>query len=909
MVALTKLLATKLYIPRVRASLVARPRLLERLDAGMQGKLTLISALPGSGKTTLLSEWQATKANQHFPLAWVSLDESDNDATVFWSYIAKAIETLAPNIANDVLALLHSFPSPPIESVLIMLINVIDSTIQGDFALVLDDYHCIENEAIHIGLTFLLDHLPPSMHIILVTRVDPPLPLARLRVRGQLTEIRTADLRFTLAEAVIYLSQTMKLHLSAENATWLTDRTEGWIAGLQLAALSLRGQEDNASFLQNFSGNQRYVLEYLTQEVLERQPADVQYFLQHTAILYRLSPEICNAITEGTNGLEMLHWLDKANLFLISLDQEQYWYRYHALFRDFLLRTLHNTHTETYVHTLHLRAAAWYEQHALEHEAVHHLLASGDYERTTDYIERIARSMWMRGEGVTLQHWLSTLPEQIVHARPQLNLYFVWSLIASNRTRQAKQRLEEIMAVLQTHDCKDKPCDDEMMHAEALILQATLARFSGDVSRTLALSQQALEYLPLNSTILHSINTLNLAHAYGMRGDVRLASETFQQAITLGRAVDNTYTVILALNTLIRLQIEQGKLRSAFTSCNETQQFAKHHGCEHLLIMSQTAIKEGELFYEWNKLDEAQVRIEQGIALGQHKSNVRFLLQGYMALARVFHAQGEIEQAHTELAQAAELAREHHSSLLVHIEALEARLWLAEGNLPSALSWYERSGLNVDDTPNYAQEFLYLTLVRVLIAQGKLKDVVGLLERLHRSAVSGERNGTVIEILLLQAKANAIQNKKSEAFTAIERSLSLAEPEGYIRQFLDEGKTITQLLTDFLAWNTSTEKTKRLHTYVSSLLDTFARSSTLPLAIAAQSNEVRTRQLPFRETLGEREHEVLHYLATGLSNQAIADEMVVAVSTIKSHLKSIYRKLNVDSRTHAVARARELHLL
>jgi LuxR family maltose regulon positive regulatory protein len=916
MAATTKLLTTKLYIPRIRPSYVARPRLLARLDQGMEGKLTLISAVPGSGKTTVVSEWHAAHAPGRFPLAWVSLDESDNDTTRFWSYIAKAIETLSAGISDDVLALLNSYSSPPIEEVLITLINAIDSTLQHEFALVLDDYHYIETESIHASLTFLLEHLPQNMHLILITRIDPPLPLARFRAHNQLMEIRTVDLRFTYEETITYFQQSMKLNLSSKEVAQLVERTEGWIAGLQLAALSLQ-KEEKADFLHSFNGNHRYILEYLAQEVLDQQPAHIQRFLQQTAILRRLSGELCNAIIGRTDSQEILQWLEKANLFLTSLDQEQRWYRYHSLFRDFLLRVLSKTVSEADIRALHLRASAWYEQHHLMHEAVHHMLASENFERAADLIERVAREEWMRGEALTLRCWLQELPDSLLHSRLQLKLFYIWSLIAANQVEEAQHYLKEVMSTLQESQPlagKNHP-DRAVMKAEAIILQATLARFMNDVPRTIELSQQALQYLPEDDLILNSINALNLGHAYRLRGDVGLASETFKRSITLARAVGNTYTVLLALNNMIQLQIEQGALHSAATYCEESLQFAAQHNSQQLPILSDTYTKKGELFYQWNQLDEARLNGEYGINLGQSKGNTRFLLQGYMAQARLLHAQGEHERAHEILTKAAQVANEHHSSVLIqHIVALQARLWLLQGQLSRAFSWLERCKQNVEDVPNYVYEFEYLTLAHLLIAQGRAKEVVGLLERLRQAARRSQRMGTVIEVCLLQALANYALGQKIEAFTALERALSLAEPEGYIRLFLDEGTVVAQLLTEFIEWkeNTPGKDSREETTYAHTLIACFARIPSDVRGTSSQKRINRTRpdgQLPLVEPLGEREKEVLQYLAAGLSNQAIADEMVVAVSTVKSHLKSIYSKLNVESRTRAVARARELHLL
>lgn len=920
MVSMTRLLATKLSIPRVRSALVVRERLLERLTQGIEGKLTLISALPGSGKTTLMSEWQMTTRDNPFPLCWVSLDESDNDITNFWSYVAKAIETLSTAVSEDTLTLLHSFPNPPIEAVLITLLNAITSTIQGDFGLVLDDYHCIENESIHTSLTFFLDHLPSQMHLILITRADPPLPLSRLRVRGQLTEIRTADLRFTPLETAEFLNQTMQLKVSSHDAAHLTERTEGWIAGLQLAALSLQRQEPVTALLSSFNGNHRYILEYLTQEVVEHLPPHIQSFLQDTAILGRLSAAVCNAVTGRTDSQEILLWLEKANLFLISLDEVQQWYRYHALFRDFLQNSLRATKAEAYTKNLHLRAASWYEQHSLLNEAVHHMLASGDFEQAAQSIERIARAVWMHGEATTLQCWLQALPEPVLHAHPQLGLFSVWSYIASNQLDRAKKHLDEVKTSLQRDPSQFtsgiEP-ESSVMQTEIIILQATIARFLHDISATIALSQQAEKYIPRENAILHSINTLNLGHAYHLQGKSVDASAAFKHSITLGRAAGNIYTVLLALNNLIQLSLEQGSLRSATLYCQESLNVAARHGCEHLPIMSLTAIKEGEILYEQNNLVAAAQKLQHGISLAQPNS-IRFLLQGQMALARLFHAQGADEQAHEHLVEARTLAQAHSSSLLIqHIAALQARLWLSSGKLSRAFSWLKSSPLHVEDNPEYAYEFEYLTLVRLLMAQGKSKEVISLLERLRLSATSGGRTGSVMEIFWLQALANFAHNQPTEAFTALTRALSLTAPEGYTRLFLDEGERAAQVLTRFAPWlheqsTASSTLPTDIQSYVDTLLTTFtlnaSKASKAPLHNGKQ--EARSSENAFLvEALGERESEVLRLLAAGLSNQAIAEEMVVAVSTVKSHLKSIYRKLDVDSRTHAIAKARELHLL
>ncbi len=917
-----QLLATKLYTPPPRPSLVERLRLVERLNAGMKGRLTLISAPAGFGKTTLLSEWRRTFANKHYRLAWVSLDERDNDPTRFWAYCIAALEKVQSSIGEHALHLLSSSPPAPLESILITLMNEFTALPDtawensSDIALVLDDYHFIEAQTIHQSVTFLLDHLPAHVHLIIATRIDPPLPLARLRVQDYLAELRAGDLRFTLDETLAFLDQCMGLRLSLHDVTQLMSRTEGWIAGLQLAALSLRDSTDISGFIEAFTGGHRYILDYLAEEVLVRQTETIKNFLLQTSILTSLSAALCDAVTEREDSQALLITLEKSNLFLIPLDHERHWYRYHSLFGNFLRSCLQQEQPEQ-VDMLHQRASNWYAQQGQFVEAIHYALLGAHFEQAAQLIEQIARMTWMHGEAVTLLGWLDQLPRDILYSRPPLSLFYAWSLITLGRGEKAETFLDDAergLHAMSTDSCEKTEIRTNWSISDILVelmtLRATLARYWGDVPRTIELSDQLLEQVPANNAILRSLITLNLGYAYRIRGDVTHGIQAFTESSTYGQTAQNTYITLLALSNLAHLHMIGGTLRHAFETLKRTIHYASEHGSQRLPIMVMVHVKKGMVLYEWNDLDAASMQLLQSLELAQQTDDARFLVYTYLALARVTQAQGRLEDARHNVALADSIvqASPHLAFLAPRVAAIHVRLELAQGNLAFASQWTMQVPHTTGNQLDYKYEASYLLLTRIFIAQGRAREALELVGRLWQGAEGGGRMNTLVEILVLQAIASVQLSETTKALSYLQRALTLAEPERYCRLFLDEGDTMATLLLVLLETQEIPPFERVSQVYVSKLLAELGKSgSSLASVSNGTSSSVIHEALP--QPLSKREVDVLRCLVSGLSNQAIAREMVLEISTVKSHLKHIYHKLDVENRTQAIARVKELHLL
>ena len=900
----TPLLKTKLYIPSPRPNLVPRPRLIERLNAGLRRRLTLISAPAGFGKTTLLSEWAAGCGR---PVAWVSLDKGDNDPSRFLVYFIAALRMVREELGETGLAMLQSPQLPPVESVLTTLINEIAvASGQGQFALVLDDYHTIKSQSIHNALTFLLDHLPPQMHLVIATRADPPLPLPRLRVQGELTELRITDLRFNDDEVAAFFNKVMDLGLSTDDIAALASRTEGWAAGLQVAALSLQGREDATSFIQAFTGSNRYILDYLVVEVLQQQTEPVQTFLLQTAILDRLTGPLCDAVcsvgagvTTKGSGQATLEGLERANLFVIPLDDERRWYRYHQLFADLLRARLRQMHPD-WIPELYRKAAEWHEQNRLMAEAVGHRLAARDFEEAARLVEQIAQAtLWMRGEMTTFLGWLEALPEEVVRTRPQLILYHTWALLTVTQLDAVEARLRDIEHIFgETEDSVITEAERHRMRGEVTVIRAMVANFRGDRSRAIQLCNQALEIIPEDNLFLRATIVGNLGGAYAVEGDVVAASHAFAEASRLSKAAGNIFTALIAISYLAEMQVSQGQLHQAAKTYQQALELAAERGGRQLPLAGMAYVGMGQLLHEWNDLDEAKRYLMEGIKLSEQQGDttigpgLQVLVDGCVALARVYQAQSDVSSALEVLNKAEQLTRKHASPLSVQVRAAQAQLWVAQGNLAAAGRWAQECGLGLDDEPDYLREFEYLTLARVLVAQGKQDDATVLLARLGQAAEAAGRVRSLVEILAFQAVALQARGETVQAVVALERALSLAEPEGYIRIFVDEGPPMEKLLRRALSRGVAPD-------YVSRLLASIGKT-------AETISPVSQRLI---EPLSPRELEVLRLSAGGFSNREIAEALVIAVTTVKKHISNIYGKLGVRSRTQAVARARDLNLL
>jgi len=902
---LTPLLSTKLRAPRPRAQVVPRPQLTERLQQGAAGALTLLSAPAGFGKTTLLAQWLAESGRS---AAWLSLEPEDNEPVRFLSYLIAALQTLDPHIGTTTLSLLHTPQPAPPETILALLINELEQRERGAFILVLDDYHVITAEPLHRALSFLLEHLPPQMHLILATRADPPLPLARLRARSQLTELRALELRFRSAEADVFLEQVMGLRLAPSDVATLQTRTEGWIAGLQLAALSLRGRADIPAFLAAFTGSHHFVLDYLSDEVLTRQPAEVQAFLLRTSILEHLSGPLCEAVTEQGGGQAMLEALEKANLFVVALDEERGWYRYHQLFAEVLHNRLRQAEP-TLVPELHGRASLWYERQGLAVEAVQHAFAASDVERAASLVERIGMQVGYRGQVHTLLGWLNALPDVLVRTRPALCIAHALTLIFTGQMEEAEARLRDAESCIQV----DMPvAQTRAIRGQVTVIRGNIARYRGDLARSVTLSLQALELLS-ETEIMRAGAQVYAAQAYLVSGDVTSASERrAASAVQSARASNQPFLQLRSIITLARLQVLQGRLHQAAVTYAQAVQVTS--GQEMLRVLtSGPAYFFGlaDVLREWNDLDEASHTLALGMEVlesGTLLVDADVVLLGYTTLARLHQALGAYSEALSTIDAFMNLTRQQQvlPLLVAQMAAVRAHIELARGNLMAALRWADASGLSSDDELSYPRERAYLTLARVRIAQALadpaghetlgtgavLQDVLSLLTRLLEHAQTKARMSSVLEILLVRALAFAAQGDGAQALASLERALTLAEPEGYLRLFVDEREPVVALLRQAYAQEIVPE-------YVATLLAAAGEPAPVAAPLAGS----------LLEPLTERELEVLRLLVRGLSNAAMARELIITVGTVKSHVSHIYGKLGVQSRTQAIARAHILHLL
>jgi LuxR family maltose regulon positive regulatory protein len=920
------LLKTKLYIPPVRPELVPRPRLIERLNAGLWPsglgeddllqdrfacKLTLVSAPAGFGKTALIAEWlqhlRGGSDQGKVSFAWLSLDEDDNDPVRFFTYLIAAIETVQADVGANAKSLFQSPHSPPLKTALTVLINDL-ATIPANVVLALDDYHVITQPAIHDALAFLVEHAPPQVRLVIASRADPPLPLARLRTRGQLTELRAADLRFTRDESLTFLNGVMALGLSAENVAALEARTEGWIAGLQLAALSMRGRADMGDFVAAFSGSHRHVIDYLAEEVLAQQPGEIHDFLCQTAILNRLTAPLCDAVTGRDDSDVILRQLEQANLFLIPLDDQREWYRYHRLFADFLRNHLQQDMPDR-VRDLHCWAADWYEQHGWVAEAVGHAMEGGEFEWAARLIDQTAEATFGRGEMSTLLHWLKTLPDAIVRSRPRLSVFYAWTLIIAGELDDVEAHLQNAERGMQS-DGEDSTVVSKSLLSQIAASRAYLAIFQGDVPRAAEFARRAYEHLSQDDhSFLHSIIAWLMGFTQYFNEGTAAAGQLFSESIELSQVVGNTLIALLSITTSALLQMMQGCLRQAYETLQQGLELLRAEGQlsgmerDRQPFLGTSLIYEGlgEVLREWNHLEDAERYLTQSIELGEQWGNAEALADAYIFLARLKQARGDPQGARDTIRKADQLVREKKVALWTarQIKAHQARLWVAQGNLEGAERWaaLQAHAPEPAHTGRLIHFFLrwveHSTMARLLIARRKFDDALSLIASLLQIAEDGGWMGVAIELLVLQALALHGQHKTVEALDALQRALVLAEPEGYVRTFVDEGAPMLALLREAAARGIATG-------YVNKLLTASGVSEYEGVGLADQT---------LIDPLSERELEVLHLIAAGLSNREIAERLVVAVSTVKTHINNIYRKLDVSKRTQAVARARELELL
>jgi LuxR family transcriptional regulator, maltose regulon positive regulatory protein len=896
-----QILKAKLYVPRYRADGVPRSRLHERLDEGARREVTVVSAPAGFGKTTLLADWSQRSEP---PVAWVSLDERDDDPARFLLYLIAAIETIHEDFGKATRAFLGSLESrEELEPVLTALSNEI-LELPRDFVLVLDDYHSVRSETIHDVLAFLLDHWPPPMHLVIAGRTSPPLPLPRLRARGRLTELGAPDLRFTHEEAADFLGRTMGLNLTAERVAALEKGTEGWIAGLQLAAHALRDREEEFSSMEAIAGGARHVFDYLADEVLSRQPEDVREFLLETSVVETLSGPLCEVLTDRTDGLEMLERLERENLFLVPLDEEGRYYRYHHLFAAFLRERLQRVSPDAILE-LHRRAGLWYEDDGCLALAVEHTLAAKDFDRAADLIEEETGVRRRYVDAALLLRWLGTLPDGMVHQRPQLCLLYAWALAHSGALEEAELRLrdtEEAMKLGDGASTMGLSDEERTMLGEICIIRARMAAMREDAALTTELSNRALDLLPEGEVHLRGDVALDLGHAYCSVGDLESAREAFSRAAATGRAADDLRTSLFALRYQASLEISRGRLREAEDLLLEGRRLAERRpeGVPSVAGIIHTGL--GELLYERGALDEARRLLEEGIEHGRRSGEAKILVYGYVNLARVLMAQGDTEGAHSLIREAGELTPRWPL-----IWAWQARFYLAQGDVGSAACWAREYGAT-EDYMNYPRHFERITMARVLLGEDRTDEALDSLGNLLEDAVFEGRMAHEIELRVLLALASERLGATGEAFDHLERALSLAEPEGFVRVFVDEGMPMAALLERLI------REPRDDGSYAGApdgAPDAYAGRLLEHLALEADSGNggPRSGRSPGLEPLSGREVEVLELVAAGRSNAEIAGELYLSVGTVKAHVHHIFGKLLVRNRSQAVARARELRLL
>ncbi|MGI8539886.1 MAG: LuxR C-terminal-related transcriptional regulator [Rubrobacteraceae bacterium] len=883
------ILATKLFAPPPRAEAVLRPRLTRRMNEGR--KLTLVCAPAGYGKTTLVGEWAAEGDR---PVAWLSLDEGDNDPTRFMTYLVAALRTVEEGVGEGVSGALRSVGPPSVEAMLTALLNEV-SAAGRDLVLVLDDYHVIGAKAVGDALAFMLDHLPPRMRLVVATREDPNLPLARLRARNDLTELRAADLRFTRLEAAEFLEEAAGLDLSDGEVGALEARTEGWVSGLQLAAISMKGRDDTSNFIESFTGSHRFILDYLLEEVLHRQPERVRDFLLRTSVLDGMSGPLCDALTGRKDGRGMLEALERGNLFVVPLDDEREWYRYHHLFADALQARSMGERPER-IPVLHRRASEWHEENGLMVDAIRHALAAGDFERAASLVEAEARAMLTMRCEETFLGWMRGMPEAVIRTRPILAVYYALALVSVD-LESAEIRLRDAERSLADECSRSSANSDEYRSLPGIIsiARAYHAGAMGDVSGSMEHARRAWELSPEDDHLWRGAAASLLGLSHWASGDLDDAYRFFADGMERLRKAGDTTQSITGAFLLANIRVAQGCLREAARIYEKALKTAGSRFDPGLLGVADLHVGMSELCYERGDIESATRHLRKCEELDERGAIAENRHRWHVAMSRIKEAEGEPDAALDLLDEAEGLYVRSPDPDVRPISALRARVWIKHGRLAEAAEWARERSLSPGDDLAYLCEFEHITLARMLIArfdedhaEHSIREAAELLDRLLEAAKGAGRKGSVIEILALRALAIRVRGDMPGALAELDRALALAEPEGYVRIFADEGPPMARLLTEAAERGKKPEHARKLLAF----LDSEESGSHSPLA----------------EPLSEREMEVLRLVARGLSNREIGDRLFLAVITVKGHNRNIFRKLGVRRRTEAVARAREIGL-
>ncbi len=884
-----QLLRTKFYVPAVRSNQVSRPRLIDLLNEGIDRKHILVSAPAGYGKSTLVGKWIKETG---IPSAWLSLDVGDNDPAHFLQYLLTAFQPVAPGIEDDIPDMLRP---AQYENIINHLTNQLAS-VSEPFVLVLDDFHVINAEAVLKIVSFLMEHLPDRIHLILLTRIDPPLPLSRLRARNQLMDIRADQLRFTHDEVAAFLNDIMGLKLSAGDLSAIETRTEGWIAGLQLAALSMQSSKDIHGFVSAFTGSHHYIMDYLIEEVIRLQPKSTGDFLMQTSILDQICGPLCESVVKADpegpiDGQATLESLEKMNLFVIPLDDERRWYRYHHLFAEVLRKRLEQHYPDS-ISSLHQRASQWFERNGLVPEAIGHSLTAGDYDRAIQLIEQHGGVLIISGEVNTLSGWIKAVEPQ-ARARPWIQILKGWVYAVTGFPERVEETLQAAERMIAS---QEPPAELNVMRGGIATARAYSTYQVGEAARAVSFARQALEYLTetdLTSGILRTIAAALLGDASAMNGELEEARQAYLKAKQIGQAVGDIHLVILVNSNLGNVLVEQGRLREAMAIYSETLEIATRPNGKKLVIAGRVLGEMSQISYEWNNLEAAAEQARQGITLCNYWGAPEYEAVGLLALARVEQVRGNRTAALEAMYSAERLVNEHLllPKSLIWVNYVLPRLWIAQGDFEKAARIVQASGLTIDDEIIFLREPEFVVRLRLLLAQGDYDTSLSLSKRLLEKAGSGRQTGRVIELLVLQALVFLGRQETEQALAALKRALALARPEGYMRTFLDEGEPMIRLLHLARSRHIETE-------YTTGLLAAVEKTA----GIAQPPPEL------LNEPLTTREIEVLKLIEAGCSNQEIAEKLVISFATVKRHISNIYTKLDAKSRTQAIAIGKELKL-
>ena len=899
------LLETKFFIPSLRPEFVVRPRLLDKLQAGLGYKLTIISAPAGYGKTTLISNWIH---ENDLKVGWLSLEERDNSPESFLRCLIHALRKVAPELSGPALSEIQDSPKAFIESVITILLNELALRVDS-LLLVLDDYHFIHSQIVNQALNFIIDHQPPALHIFMATRIDPPLPLARWRGSGELNEIRTDDLRFTIGEATQFLNQSFGLALSQDNVNALESRTEGWIAGLHMAALSLRNRQDPARFVAEFSRTHRFVMDYLLQEVLYSQNEEIQNFLLCTAVLDRLNGSLCDYLTDRDNSQSILEQLDRSNLFIVPLDNERVWYRYHDMFTQLLQKQLSNIAAEN-IPELHRKASLWYAKAGLLSEAVWHALAGGDIEGLEKLIQENSLAMIFHGELKTVLSWLEALPDEMVRSQPWLSIVYAWVLVYTGEleaaelyVHYAEKELVKSTNIGEYGGEETRKLIQSGILGQIDTIRAYLALLQGQIRKGELYGRQALENLRQEDLLERSFTAIHLASALVWSGKLTEAAQVAAMGVEQSHKAGESHITVDALGVLAGIRVHQGKLREAYSLCLEalrlTEEYHSRSG-HQLPAIGLVYSRLSTILLQWNEIDRAVSYAQESIQNSEQWQQADVIFVAYWSLISALLAQSDLAYLNSVIKKAKRLAGAivpYH----VFTDAIEAEACLLKGDLQGALQWTLACGLSIDDEFHYGEIGPYLTLARVLLAQSKeipsdLERIEKLLDKLLHITEQAGGNLVLIKVLNLKAVFFHLIGEKDQALLTLEHSLTLGEPERILRDFIDVRAPLQQLLQ---------EKTviKKHPGYVREIMAAIAKET------GVREDGGVSIQSGMQDPLSERELQILRMLNTSQSRLEIAQHLYISINTVRTHLKSIYSKLGVKSRLEAVRRGQELGLL